>query len=282
MDTSSANIGHVCVSMANATITTNATTNTGKATPKNLSTLVTTNTTTTTTNTITNCKRNPIAHGHQQLDKIKRSTAQNMRSANNERNLSNTNSCDPNHCIQKESFSSDSMSKSYFVHLADPYFETDDYDDDDDDDDDDDALKLKTISIQPPELMSLLSSPLYKADTNQCLSANNSAAAVTTITTIASGSSNGAIGPVISLSKSETNIAESNVEDSSRNQFSIYNVVSLNNLHDVQFETLNNLSKNHCFTNSDDEKIKTLTGPNVLTTVTVSMRNAADVSDKVF
>lgn len=281
MDASSANIDDVCVYVANATITTNATTNTGKATPKNLSPLVTTNTSTTTTNIITNCKRNEISHGHQQLDTIKRSTAQNKRSANNERNLSNTNPCDLNHCIQKESFSCDSISKSYFVPLADPYFETNDYDDDNNDDDDDDegdnGLKLKTIPIRPPKLFSPLSTPLYKANTNQCLNATNSTAAVATITTTtASGSS------IISLSKSETNIAESNVEDNSRNQFSIYNVVSLNDLHDVQFQTLNNLSKNQCFTNSDDGKIETLTGPNVLTTVTVSMRNAADVSDKVF
>lgn len=259
--------------MANATII-NTTTNTGKAlqlpiaTPKNIPSLVTTNTITITTTN--NCKRNVMAHGHQQFDSKKptnkckckcncSSIAQNKRSANNERIILNANSCDLNHCIQKESFSCDSISKSCFVPLADLYNETDD-------DDDDDALRPKPIRSPKPLSSSSL---LGYTSINPNISAGNT---TTTLT---------------SLSKSETNIAETNIEDN-RNQLSIYNVVSLNNLHDTEpffNRTLNDLAKNQCLTDSDENNLyelnpKTLTSPKVLTTV--SMRNAADVSDKVF
>lgn len=275
MDAPSASNGDL-PAMANATII-NATTNTGKAlqlpiaTPKLLSPLVT-----------TNSKRNQMTH--QQFDTQKltnkckcncSSTAQNKRSANNERIIFNANSCDLIHCIQKESFSCDSISKSYFVPLADPYSQTgvghgdDDYEYNDDNDDDD-ALKRKpNLSPQPLSMLGI--------------NTNLDATATTP------GSANGAISPVISLSKSETNIAESNIEDN-RNQL-FYNVVSLNNLHDDTEpffnRTLTDISKNQCLTTSDENDLyglspKTLTSPKVLTTVTVSMRNAADVSDKVF
>lgn len=257
--------------MANSTII-NTTTNTGKAlqlpiaTSKNVPSLVTTNTNTITITTTNNCKRNVMAHGHQQFDSKKptnkckcncSSIAQNKRSANDERIILNANSCDLNHCIQKESFSCDSISKSYFVPLADLYNETDD--------DDGDALRPKPIRSPKP-----LSSSSLLGYTN--INPNISAGNATTLT---------------SLSKSETNIAETNIEDN-RNQLSIYNVVSLNNLHDTEpffNRTLNDLSKNQCLTNSDENNLyelnpKTLTSPKVLTTV--SMRNAADVSDKVF
>lgn len=105
----------------------------------------------------------------------------------------------------------------------------------------------------------------------------------------------GPISPSISLSKSDTNISESNIDESDRDQMAIYNVASLNNLHknDTFFNrTLNDYSKNQCLTSSSSydlcdfgtksHNVVTLTSPRVLTTVTVSMRNAADVSDKVF
>ena len=99
------------------------------------------------------------------------------------------------------------------------------------------------------------------------------------------------VTPIISLSKSETNIAVANVEDN-RNQLAIFNVVSLNNLHenDMFFDrTLNDVPKNQYLV-SDNELHElspkkhnvTLSSPKVLTTVTVSMRNTIDVSDKIF
>lgn len=242
--------------MANATVTSAATNilNTGKpmqvssATPKHSTPLVTTDTITTTN--ISNCKRNPIIHGYQYFDSKKpikkcncSSTAQNKKTTN-----LNANSCDLNHCI---------------VPLADPCSEIDRSDD---------GARIRKLSPKP-----LLSSLLGPPNTN---SSNNA--------TPTSGSANGSIDPIISLSKSETNIAESNIKDN-HNQLSIYNVVSLNNLHDESFfnRTLNDISKAQCLTNSDENDLyeinpKTLSSPKVLTTVTVSMRNAADVSDKVF
>lgn len=203
--------------MVNTTII-NATTNTGKALqlpiamPKNLSPLV------------TSSKRHSmnLTNSNHQLDVKKSpskchcsSTHQTKRSINS----------DINQCIHKESFSCDSISKS-FVSTAN----------------------------ETPKLLHT---------------------------------------PVISLSKSETNIAVSNVEES-RNQLAIFNVVSLNDLHenDSFFDrTMNDHSKMQCLVNSSDNNLHesspkkhnvTLTSPKVLTTVTVSMRNTVDVSDKVF
>lgn len=99
----------------------------------------------------------------------------------------------------------------------------------------------------------------------------------------------------ISLSKSETNISKSNVEQD-RQLLSICNVASctnLNNLHaSGPFEffdsrTLNDLSKNQQCLHEDDlsstkKHMITLKNTKKPTTVTVSMQNAADVSDKVF
>lgn len=98
--------------------------------------------------------------------------------------------------------------------------------------------------------------------------------------------------PMISLSKSETNISVStNIEDN-RNQLAIFNVVSLNNLHENESffdRSLTDLTKNQCLVNSSDNDLHELspkkhsvilTSPKVLTTVTVSMRNTVDVSDE--
>lgn len=110
----------------------------------------------------------------------------------------------------------------------------------------------------------------------------------TTSTTNAGAS----ISPIISLSKSETNISESSTENS-RNQLTIYNVVSLNNLHDsdcIFNRSLNEVSRNQCYANSYEDTFFDLnpkkhmasTNSKTLTTVTVSMRNTVDVSDDIF
>lgn len=105
---------------------------------------------------------------------------------------------------------------------------------------------------------------------------------------------NQTISPIISLSKSETNISDSNNDSETNDQFTIYNVVSLNNLHEsdsLHNRAINDPSKNQYLSNSSEndlydlnpkKHIIRLTTPKVLTAVTVSMRNAADVSDKVF
>lgn len=156
-----------------------------------------------------------------------------------------------NRCIQKESFSCDSINNSRFIPLAGPY--------------NDDSDKKDTIQATKQSL-------------NTCSSIVNPS----TISATSSGAG-AALSPIFSLSKSETNISESNTEES---QLSIHNVVSLNNLHDSEQyfnRTLNDISKNQCHEDLSSMKhIVTLTNPNIFTTVTVSMRNAADVSDKVF
>lgn len=245
--------------MASVTIL-NATTNTGKAlqlpitTPKTLSPLV------------TNCKRNSMALNnlHHPIDAKKpiikcncSASSQGKKSSTNEK-ISSKDGCIINQCLKKESFSCDSISKSSFV-TAGPYTDTD----------------QSTNGSRSPKSIATSCSP------------SGNMMAMPNSTTC------GTISPIISLSKSETNISESNNEDN-RNDLTIYNVVSLNNLHDTEpffSRTMNDFSKNQCLTNSSDndlyslspkKHIVTLTNPKVLTTVTVSMRNAADVSDKVF
>lgn len=101
-------------------------------------------------------------------------------------------------------------------------------------------------------------------------------------------------GPMISLSKSETNICESDRSNGGSNKLTIYNVVSLNDLNqtDPFFDRpMNDLSKNQCLTKISDvdlcdlsqkKHITAITNPKMLNSITVSMRNAADVSDKIF
>lgn len=90
--------------------------------------------------------------------------------------------------------------------------------------------------------------------------------------------------PMISLSKSETNISETNNLDDI-NKMQNFNVVSLNDLYGsdlcLQRQTTN-LSKNACLTQKLEHSLTKLTKPKVLTTITVSMKNTADVSDKIF
>lgn len=105
--------------------------------------------------------------------------------------------------------------------------------------------------------------------------------------------------PMISLSKSETNICETNRSDGGGggggvSKLTIYNVVSLNDLNETDpflSRPMNDLSKNQCLTKISDSDIcelnqkkhvTALTNPTVLTSITVSMRNTADVSDKLF
>lgn len=213
---------------------------------------------------VTNCKRNSMNLNsiHHTNDTKKpnnkcncSSVPQNKRTTNDRTNLKD--SCELNVCMKKESFSCDSISKSSFVTATGPHTDTD----------------QSTNSSRSPKSLGTNCSP------SDCIPTSNP--------------STGAISPIISLSKSETNISESNTEDN-RNQLTIYNVVSLNNLHDTEpffHRTLNDMSKNQCLANTSEndlfnlspkKHIVTLTNPKVLTTVTVSMRNAADVSDKVF
>lgn len=252
--------------MANVTLL-NATASTGNAlqlpiaTAKTLSPLVT-----------TTCKRNSMALNnlHHAADAKKVTNKCNCSAASSSQAKKSTNDklfnskdgCVVNQCLKKESFSCDSISKSSFVTaVAGPYTDTD---------------RSTNGSRSPTSLATSCCSP----SGNQ-MSMPNPA------------TSGGTISPIISLSKSETNISESNNEDQ-RNHFTIYNVVSLNNLHDTEpffSRTMNDLSKNQCLTNSSDndlyslsprKHIVTMNNPKVLTTVTVSMRNAADVSDKVY
>lgn len=203
--------------MVNTTII-NATTNTGKAlqlpiaTPKNLLPLV------------TSSKRNSmiLTNSNHQPD-VNKSTGKCHCSSIHQTKRSIN--CDMNQCIHKESFSCDSISKTFVSTVA-----------------------------EAPKLLHT---------------------------------------PTISLSKSETNIAVSNAEEN-RNHLAIFNVVSLNDLHenDSFFDrTMNDFSKTQCLVNSSDNDLHelnpkkhnvTLTSPKVLTTVTVAMRNTVDVSDKVF
>lgn len=184
--------------------------------------------------------------------------------------------------MKKESFSCDSISKTSYISAA--------------------AVAAASSATNP------------FSDTNIHLTINGSRSPnrfLATSSSSPSGNSNltsstttgGTVSPIISLSKSETNISESKTADATnQNQLNIYNVVSLNNLHDNEpfFHRLGEHSKNQCYASSSDDglynlnpkkhhhhhhhnsHIVTMTNPNVLTTVTVAMQNAADVSDKVF
>lgn len=236
-----------------------ATANTGKATQlpittsKNLSPHITT------------CKRNSmnLHNFHHPIDAKKPiircncSSASSKRSTNERAHLKD--SCELNQCMTKESFSCDSISKSSFVTASGPYTDTD----------------QSTNSSRSPKSLATSCSP-----SGNFIATPNP--------------STGAISPIISLSKSETNISDSNADDN-RNQLTIYNVVSLNNLNDTEpffYRTLNDQTKNQClanssendlFNNSPKKQTVTLPSPKLISkAVTVSMRNAADVSDKVF
>lgn len=214
---------------------------------------------------VTNCKRNSmvLTNFHHQTD-FKKSNhkcnctsipLQTKRSANERMNVKDA--CDADSCTRMESFSCDSISKSTF----------------------------QTPTGNCSHMQALQSDDNIKLTTIECNASGNIIDMPKT--------TSGAISPIISLSKSETNISETNAEEN-RNQLTVYNVVSLNNLHDSEpffHRTLNDHAKNQCLANSSEndlfnlspkKHIVTLTNPKVLTTVTVSMRNAADVSDKVF
>lgn len=92
--------------------------------------------------------------------------------------------------------------------------------------------------------------------------------------------------PMISLSKSETNIAEQNRDDGT-GKLQIFNVVSLNDLYENDpflQKPMSELSKSPCSTlTSDSGSMQRKKHNMTLTnTITVAMRNTADVSDKTF
>lgn len=96
--------------------------------------------------------------------------------------------------------------------------------------------------------------------------------------------------PMIALSKSETNISEQNRGDAGdTSKLQIFNVVSLNDLHenDPFLQKPNgDLSKNQCLALVSDENGGSLRrkkhNMTLTNTITVAMRNTADVSDKTF
>lgn len=96
--------------------------------------------------------------------------------------------------------------------------------------------------------------------------------------------------PMIALSKSETNISEQNrCDGDDTSKLQIFNVVSLNDLHeDDPFLQKPNgdLSKNQCLTLDSDENCGSMRrkkhNMKLTNTITVAMRNTADVSDKTF
>lgn len=248
-----------------------------------------------------NCKRHSMnlssLHHHQLADLRKSSSKCNCssaplmkRSTNERANFKDSGDLTVN-SMKKESFSCDSISKTSYISVAAAA-----------------ATTAETIATNP------------FTETNHSLTINGSRSPnrfLATSSSSPSGNSNltsstttgGTVSPIISLSKSETNISESKTADAAQqNQLTIYNVVSLNNLHDNEpffHRSLGDHPKNQCYASSSDDglynlnpknqqqhqhqhhhhhhsHIVTLANPKVLTTVTVSMRNAADVSDKVF
>lgn len=227
---------------ANATII-NATTNTGKAVQLPIATPKNLSP------QVANSKRIPNSF-HHQLEPVKVIHKCNCPLVSSQKNIERVNlrePCELNKCMKMENISMDSMP---FVTVADSY--------------------QTTIGSRSPKS--------FESD-------YDSIGNIIAIT-------NPSISPIISLSKSETNISDSNVETDLGNQLNIYNVVSLNDLHENSLSrVINDPSKNQYLSNSSEndlydlnpkKHIVTLTNPKVLTAVTVSMRNAADVSDKVY
>lgn len=189
--------------------------------------------------------------------------------------------CEPNRCIKKESFSCDSINKSMYLSMIGGSASNESLNDSRSD-----ALHFE---CQDKSMNSARSPKLLPHNGGSMLTVTNCAQ---------SGTSSACNSPMISLSKSETNIAETNTSDGGggggSNKFTIYNVVSLNDLYESDpflNRPMNDFSKNQCLTKISDTElddlnqkkhIVTLTNPKVLTTITVSMRNAADGSDKIF
>lgn len=103
--------------------------------------------------------------------------------------------------------------------------------------------------------------------------------------------------PMISMSKSETNIFEGNSGDDGT-KMSVFSVVSLNDLNESDpflNRPMNDLSKTQCLNQISDHDLSAMNGharPHALTaninkkiispTITVSVKNPADFSDKIF
>lgn len=187
--------------------------------------------------------------------------------------------CEPNRYIKKESFSCDSINKSMYLSMIG-------------------SASNESLNDSPSDALHFeCQDKSMNSARSPKLSPHNGSGSMLTVTNYAqSGTSSACNSPMISLSKSETNISETNSSDggSGTSKFTIYNVVSLNDLYESDpflNRPMNDLSKNQCLTKISDTElddlnqkkhIMTLTNPKVLTTITVSMRNATDGSDKIF
>lgn len=197
--------------------------------------------------------------------------------------------CEPNRCIKKESLSCDSINKLMYLSMIG-------------------SASNESINDSPSDPLHFeCQDKSMNSARSPKLSPHNGGSMLTVTNCAQSGTSSVCNSPMISLSKSETNISETNSSDggggngsggggggSGSSKFTIYNVVSLNDLYEsdpILNRPMNDLSKNQCLTQIsatelDDLKqkkhIMTLTKPKVLTTITVSMRNATDGSDKIF
>lgn len=92
--------------------------------------------------------------------------------------------------------------------------------------------------------------------------------------------------PMISLSKSETNIFESNHGDGA-SKISVFNVVSLNDLNESDpflNRPMNDLSKTQCLNQISEHDIPSTHVLTAITspTITISLKNPADFSDNFF
>lgn len=188
--------------------------------------------------------------------------------------------CEPNRCIKKESISCDSINKSMYLSMIE-------------------SASNESLNDSPSDALHFkCQDKSINSARSPKLSPHHGGGSMLTVTNCAqSGTSSACNSPMISLSKSETNISETNSLDGGgggSNKFTIYNVVSLNDLYESDpflNRHMNDLSKNQCLTKISDteldelnqkKNIMTFTNPKVLTTITVSMRNATDGSDKIF
>lgn len=244
-----------------------------------------------------NCKRHSmnLSSLHHQMADIRKSSSKCScssaplikRSTNERANFKDSGDLNVT-CMKKESFSCDSISKTSYISAAAA------------------AASSSTIATNPFTESNINSLTINGSRSPNRFLATSSSSPSGNSNLTSSTTTGGTASPIISLSKSETNISESKSEQqTNQNQLTIFNVASLNNLHDNEpffHRTLGDHPKNQCYASSSDDglynsnskkhnqhqhhhhhsHIVTLNNPKVLTTVTVSMRNAADVSDKVF
>lgn len=180
-------------------------------------------------------------------------------------------------CMRKESYSCDSIART--THLLD----------DDTNDGSSWAIsEIRETSLSAhvfghhvtacnASLLSVASSDLDEFD------ANCSDAAIGSSN---NGKATSANSPMISLSKSETNISEQNRGDGT-GKLQIFNVVSLNDLYENDpflQKPMGDSTKNACTTLASDGDGMQRKKHNITltSTITVAMRNTADVSDKTF